>query len=124
MSRATASLRLRVACAVVLLSVAAQASAATGNVTAYVNRVLIGGDATYGGCMALLSVSPQSVLGSCGPSWVSFSCSGAFTDPVRGYRMLDQAQLALATGKRVQAFFQDDKKHNGYCFASRIDVQR
>jgi hypothetical protein len=38
--------------------------------------------------------------------------------------MVDVAELALATGKQVQVRFQDDKKHNTYCFANRIDVIR
>ena len=95
-----------------------------GQVVANVNRVLVTGDSTWGGCMALLSVNPQAVLPDCNSWWVTFSCSGDFTDAVRAYRMLDAAELALATGKSVQVFFQDDKKHNSYCFANRIDVIR
>jgi hypothetical protein len=79
-------------------------------------------DDTYGGCMAALSLNPQTVRPSCAPWWVTFSCSGHFTDPVRAYRMVDQAQLALATGKKAFVLIQDNKKHNGYCFANRIDV--
>ena len=33
-----------------------------------------------------------------------------------------QAQLALATGMEVNVLVDESKKHNGYCFASRIDV--
>jgi hypothetical protein len=117
-------LSLRIAFAVLLLSSAAQASAASGSVTGYVTRVLITGDPTFGGCMAALSVNPQSVLGGCGAWWVSFSCTGDYTDRVSAYRMADQAQLALADSKQVQVFFRDTQKHNGYCFASRIDVLR
>ena len=36
--------------------------------------------------------------------------------------MLDQAQLALVTTKTVSVTINDAKKHNGYCFAQRIDV--
>lgn len=92
--------------------------------TAWVNRVLISADSTYGGCMAALSVNPQDLLPACSPHWVSFSCSGNFTDAVRGFRMLDQAQLALAANKSVTVIVDDSRRHNGYCFASRIDVIR
>ena len=79
-------------------------------------------DSRWGGCMAALTVDPQDVLPNCSSHWVTFSCSGDFTDPVRAYRMVDQAQLAIATGKQVGVWFQDDKMHNGYRFANRIDI--
>jgi hypothetical protein len=107
-----------------LLCAAGPVLAATSYVIANVDRVLIYGYNTFGGCMAALSVSPQSVLAGCQGSWVTFSCTGDFTDQVRAYRMVDVAELALATGKEVQVFFRDDMKHNGYCFAYRIDVLR
>jgi hypothetical protein len=109
---------------VALLLYAGGALAASGSVTAYVNRVLLTGDATYGGCMAALSVNPQTVLPDCQTWWVTFSCSGDFTDRVRAYRMVDVAELALAAGKQVQVWFRDDMKHNGFCFVHRIDVLR
>jgi hypothetical protein len=107
---------------VLLLGGAAQVLAAEAVVLADVKRVLITGDDRWGGCMALLSVNPQQSLGSCAAGWVAFSCSGDFTEPLRAYRMLDNAQLALATGKKVQVWFEDTRRHNGYCFANRIDV--
>ena len=76
-----------------------------------------------GGCMAYLSEDPAGVLPACKNSWVTFSCTGTYTDPIRAYRMLDQAQLALATGKRVDVTIHDSKMHNGYCFASRINLR-
>ncbi|MGB5621843.1 MAG: hypothetical protein WBN65_05060 [Gammaproteobacteria bacterium] len=87
-----------------------------------VDRTLMTGDSKFGGCMALLSKTFADVLPACGNRWVTFSCDGTYTDPVRAYRMLDQAQLALATGMEVNVMVDDSKKHNGYCFASRIDV--
>jgi hypothetical protein len=122
MFKTTTSLSLNVLCATALLVTAAPASAAS--LIATVAKVTMTGDSSLGGCMVMLSVNPRTVLPNCGNVWVSFSCSGEFTDAVRAYRMLDQAQLALATGKTVQVWFQDDKKHNGYCFANRIDVLR
>jgi hypothetical protein len=119
-----ASFGLSAVCALALIAPGGQALAAAGTVTAYVNQVLITGDDRWGGCMAALSVNPQTVLPGCGATWVAFSCMGSFADPVRAYRMVDQAQLALAANKRVYVGFQDDKKHNGYCYAYRIDVLR
>lgn len=124
MKSRTVFLSLKALSITLLLSSAGQALADSGSVTTYVNRVLMTGDSTWGGCMAALSVDPQTVLPNCQTWWVTFSCSGDFTDPVRAYRMVDVAELALATGKQVQVWFQDDKKHNTYCFANRIDVIR
>ena len=98
------------------------ALAGSASVMGYVTRVLVIATDAYGGCMAQLSVDPQSVLPSCAKGWVTFSCTGTFTDPVRAYRMLDQAQLALAANKKVWVQVVDTSLHNGYCFANRIDV--
>ena len=98
------------------------AVADTGSLVASVTRTKVTADATFGGCMAMLSVDPASILPLCAASWVTFSCSGDFTDQVRAYHMLDQAQLALAANKKVLVRFTDTSLHNGYCFANRIDV--
>lgn len=98
----------------------AQASADIITVTdAQVLRTMTTSDTTYGGCMAALSIAPGNV---CTGKWVTFSCSGNFTDKDRGYRMFDQAQLAYTLGKRVMVQVDTARKHNGYCFATRIDV--
>jgi hypothetical protein len=110
--------------AVALLVASAVAGGATSNVVGTVTAVRLDAGSNFGGCMAKLSVSPKTKLPECGASWVSFSCSGQYTDEVRAYRLLDQAQLALAAGRdvQVQVWFDDTRKHNGYCFAYRIDV--
>jgi len=123
MPKPTASTQLKAISAALLLF-SGQALAEYAFVTAQVKRVLVVGGGTYGGCMAQLSVSPSSLLPGCSDSWVSFSCSGDFTDRVRAYQMLDSAKLALATGKQVYVVFRDDMTHNGYCFADRIDVKQ
>jgi hypothetical protein len=105
-----------------LLLWAFPSGADTANFEAFVERTLVTGDSTHGGCMALLSQPIKEKLRGCWGGWVSFSCDGTFTDPVRAYRMLDQAQLALATGMRVLVVVDNTKVHNGYCVASRIDV--
>lgn len=107
-----------------LLLTGTPAGAAMSYINGEVTRVLVNGDDSYGGCMAALSVDPKTLLPACGSWWITFSCSGDFTDPARAYRLVDQAQLALAANKQVLVAFQDDKQHNGYCFANRIDVIR
>ena len=97
---------------------------ATATLAANVTRTLVSADTSFGGCMASLSADPASVLPTCGANWVSFSCTGDFTDKVRAYHMLDQAQLALAANKRVSVKITDASLHSGYCFVLRIDVLR
>jgi len=58
----------------------------------------------------------------CPNQWVSFSCTGTFTTKDIAYRMFDSAQMAYALGKEVFIEVDDTKKHNGFCYASRIDV--
>jgi len=69
-----------------LLLSAALASPAAFGVTAALNgkvdRVMIQNDGGFGGCMAQLSANPQAALPACGAGWVTFSCTGDFTDPV------------------------------------------
>jgi hypothetical protein len=109
--------------AATLLLASATGMAETGSVTGNVTRVMIDGTGNYGGCMAKISVPPSSKLPSCGPSWVTFSCTGNFAvTTVQAYRLFDQAQMALAANKQVVVYFRDDQKHNGYCFAFRVDV--
>ena len=81
-------------------------------------------DGSEGGCMArLVGTNPADVLPGCGMFWVSFDCDGVSADPVRAYRMLDQAQMAKATGKKVSVLITDDVMFDGYCTAIRIDVR-
>jgi len=100
------------------------ALAGTAIVTGQVDRILINTYGWFGGCMARLSVDPQDALPACGSGWVTFSCTGDFTDQVTAYRALDQAQLALATDKQVVVVVDDSRRHNGYCFSLRIDILR
>ena len=110
------------ALALVAVSLSSPALAGNAAVITTVKRTMVTADSTYGGCMALLGTDPASLLPACGANWITFSCSGDFADPVRAYRMLDQAQLALATGKRVRVVITDTSQHNGYCFTTRIEV--
>lgn len=100
------------------------AQAATSSLTTTVTRVLVTGNTDYGGCMGLLAVSPTTKLATCGGGWVTFDCAAVLptTQAIQAYRMLDQAQLALALAKPVTVYFTDSLKANGYCLATRIDV--
>ncbi|MGH8510113.1 MAG: hypothetical protein ACREU8_01600, partial [Gammaproteobacteria bacterium] len=92
--------------------------------TANVLKTLVAAN-LYGGCMALLSnyVNTATNAPNCpAHGWVTFSCNGSFTTQDIAYRMLDQAQLAKATNRSVTVTVDDSKKHNGYCFVNRIDV--
>jgi hypothetical protein len=81
------------------------------------------GSAKFGGCMAYLSVSPQeSGLNCPAGRWVTMSCSGDLTSKSNAMRLFDSAQLAFVTNKTVSVTVDDAKKHNGWCFAARIDV--
>ncbi|WP_200238525.1 hypothetical protein [Lamprobacter modestohalophilus] len=104
--------------------IASTTLAGTAVINGKVTRTLIHNDGGFGGCMAQLSVDPQAALPACGGRWVTFSCTGDFTDQVSAYRSMDQAQLALATDKNVMVIIDDTRRHNGFCFATRIDVMR
>jgi hypothetical protein len=97
-------------------------NAATANITAKVNRVLIADQGKFGGCMVALSVSVNATLPNCPGNWVSFSCSGDFTTKDVAFRMLDMAQMAKALNKNVLVTVDDTKKHNGFCYGSRVDI--
>lgn len=86
---------------------------------ATVTRILVSSDTNLGGCMAMLSVPVGT---GCSGNWVTFSCSGDFADKDRAYRMLDMAQMAYSLNKRISVYVDNARRHNGFCFASRIDI--
>ena len=120
-------------CALVALLVALPMSApgvaATAFVDANVVRTLTtsqtdaNGNVMFGGCMVELDVSPSTKL-NCRTdgSWVTLSCSGSYAARSDAMRMLDSAQLAFVSGRRVRVYVDDTKKLNGWCFAYRVDV--
>ena len=74
--------------------------------------------------MAALAVAVNTAVPAvnCPGKFVSFSCNGTYVSKDLAFYMLDQAQLALSLNKRVFVTVDDTKKHNGNCFAKRIDV--
>jgi hypothetical protein len=118
--------KVAVGSAIVLASLAIEPLAMAGSImwNTTVSRVRVVGDQRWGGCMALLGDS-FSIGGCPNRQWVSFDCAGIDpnTDPVRAYRMLDQAQLALVSARQVEVEITNEVDFNGVCLARRIDVK-
>lgn len=95
-----------------------QVWAESARLDARVVRTLVDSE-FYGGCMMQVDVALP--LPNCRNYWLSFSCTGDFNPPEVGYRKLDAAQLALVTKTPVSVIMEDNKLHNGFCFARRID---
>jgi hypothetical protein len=106
----------------VLMGSASVGFAATVYVHGNVVRTLIADQDRWGGCMIWLDQVLADHGLNCPGRWVSFSCTGTFTTKDIAYRMFDSAQMAYALGKEVVVQVDDTKKHNGYCYAGRIDV--
>lgn len=87
-----------------------------------IERTLTSDGATYGGCMIFLDQVLANYALNCTGRWVTFSCTGDFAPKDAAYRMFDSAQLALALDKEVLVIVDDLKKHNGFCYAERIDI--
>jgi hypothetical protein len=95
-----------------------------GYITAHVTRILVSDNGTWGGCMAFLDkvIATQSNIAlNCPSRWITFSCDGTYNSKDIAYRKLDLAQKSEVTGHRVKAYIDDRKKHNGYCYAWRLD---
>ena len=114
--------RLILLCTVLIMLAAPAVHATTAMLTGKVVRTLVADNGRWGGCMVFLDVNISTKLPSCPSRWVTFSCSGTFTTKDVASRMLDSAQMAKALGRTVRIQVDDTKKHNGYCYGSRIDV--
>lgn len=100
------------------------AYAQRASIVAHVTQTLITGSSTFGSCMALLDkeISTQaSASNTCPSRWVSFSCSGIYNSKDIAYRKLDIAQKSEVTGHRAIFYIDDLKKHNGFCYAYRVN---
>lgn len=98
--------------------------ATTVSIDTRITRTLAAADDAFGGCMAALDVAPSESGLDCpaGDKWVTFSCTGEHAARSHALRMYDSAQLAFITGRRVRVWVDDTRKHNGFCFVTRIDV--
>ena len=94
----------------------------TAYFTTTVTKILLQ-EGLYGDCMAEVNPGPETALPNCASYWVTFSCSGDFNSKSEGELKFQSAQLAMLSGKPVKVTLDDSKKHNGYCFVRRIDVE-
>jgi len=99
----------------------APARAADGVLVTTVTQVLVD-DNDYGQCMVRLADSPTTQLGGCAADWLTLDCKGDYSTSKEAARKLDSVNLSLVTGKRLAAYFSDSLKHNGFCYAWRIDT--
>lgn len=101
------------------------AFAQKGFLTTKVRRVLVD-DTHYGKCMAEADRRIDSASNSlnCPSNWVTFSCDGTYNSKDIAYRKLDMAQKSEATQSNITFYVDDTKKHNGYCYAYRVDSLR
>ena len=110
---------------IIILFIAVSASGQALSLGAWikgtVNRTLLQ-EGAWGLCMANIVPGPETVLPSCAEGWVTFSCSGDFNSKSAGNLKFQSAQLAFITGKELDIAVEDTKRHNGYCFAVRVDV--
>lgn len=75
----------------------------------------------FGQCMAMINPSPDQHGLDCKKNWVTFSCSGDFNLAETGFQKLSAAQLGLLSGDPIFVQVDDYRKHNGYCYALRVD---
>ncbi len=100
----------------------AQEAATTQSLTTTVNRTLAS-ESRLGGCAARLGHAIAAETGlNCPDNWVTFSCDGTHAAKSDAMRLFDSAQLAFVTGRRAVLWVDQERKANGFCFASRVDV--
>lgn len=114
---------VRVLGAVLLVLSAIHTSAAVERIEAKAVRTLTTGDGRFGGCMVQLDQSLAEAGLNC-TNWVTFSCTGVHTSKDEGFRMFESAQMAFALDKTIVLEVNDEKKHNGHCYARRVDVKK
>ena len=109
---------MRIAVAVLCTFVASYSFGAIAQQQTKVFRTLID-DTLFGQCMILVEAVPAEL--NCG-TWVSASCSGDFNPSNVGWRKLEVAQMAQALRRKVVVHLDDSRKHNGWCFVTRIQL--
>ena len=107
-----------------LLLSAAGAHGAVERLEGKAVRTLTTGDGRFGGCMVQLNKRFAETGLNCPGSWVTFSCTGVHTSKEDGSRMFDSAQMAFSLDKTIVVEVDDGKKHNGHCYARRVDVKK
>ena len=109
----------------VLLLCAVATDAAVERIEGKAVRTLTTGDGRFGGCMVQLDKRLADTGLNCPGAWVTFSCTGVHTSTEEdGSRMFDSAQMAFSLDKTIVVEVNDEKKHNGHCYARRVDVKK
>ena len=92
-------------------------------------RSLLIHDKDFGKCMVKLDktldkatkIKTRNYLNCQSTGWVSFSCDGTYNSKDIAYRKLDMAKYHKRTGADMIVYVDDEKKHNGYCYAYRVE---
>lgn len=125
--RLTNARRLRyltwLACVVCALVSGPFVRGAEGTVEGNILQILATGDGRFGGCMIALDVEPADAGLDCPGQWLTLDCVGEHAEKEGAVRMLESLRAAVVAGKSVEMRVNDEKKHGGYCFASRIKIQ-
>ena len=107
---------LRVFFGLGLVAACSFSSAAESRHSGAVNEILVDND-RYGLCM--VAVAGYSAPAGCKEKWISFDCQGAFHDKSISRAMFESAQMAYALEKSFSVMVADNKKHDGWCIATR-----
>ena len=105
--------------AVLFMTAGSLATAATGDIRSPVRTLLIDSE-NFGGCLFQLAELPAGL--DCASNWVSASCSGDYNASNMGWRKFETAQLAHAMNKDILVRVDDSRRHNGQCFALRVQL--
>ena len=76
----------------------------------------------YGGCLVKTVPGPETVAPTCDSTYLTFSCTGDYNTKSEGKSKYDTALAAMALQQGVYLLIDDTKKHNGYCWARRVDL--
>ena len=88
-----------------------------------VNRTLSAAG-NYGDCMVGINKQLSDYIANCPNSWITFSCNGTYNSKDVGQRKFESAQLALALDYQIGLYVDNTKKHNGYCYAQRMEIRK
>ena len=101
-----------------------EALAGSGRIKSADVTALLVDDTDFGGWHDNFSNGPEAVLGDCGGDWVTLDCLAAFPESTKSNasQKFSQGQLALVMGNKVRVYITNDRKANGFCFATRIDI--
>lgn len=114
---------LRVIVSLTVLMASAQAWSDRAMFTTDVTKVFVH-SSLYGQCMAKVKENIPSLLPSCNGGFVTFDCGAELPGSTRmnSSEKFNIAKTALVMGRSVRLEVTDDQSINGYCLATRIDL--